>query len=69
MIFRSHTNCALNIPASISIYARYLTDLQAVTSIEDQIRVCRERIEHEGWIYVHAYHDRAMIGSSHLRPG
>ena len=51
------------------IYARYSTDLQAAASIEDQIRICRECIEREGWIYLHAYHDRAMSGTSHLRPG
>ena len=51
------------------IYARYSTDLQRTASIDDQIRVCRERIEREGWTYLHAYHDRAMSGTSHLRPG
>jgi DNA invertase Pin-like site-specific DNA recombinase len=28
-----------------AIYARYSTDLQSASSIEDQIRLCRER----GW--------------------
>jgi DNA invertase Pin-like site-specific DNA recombinase len=51
------------------VYARYSTELQRTASIEDQIRVCRERIEREGWTYLHAYHDRAMSGTSHLRPG
>jgi DNA invertase Pin-like site-specific DNA recombinase len=51
------------------IYARYSTDLQRTASIDDQIRVCRERIERDGWTYLHAYHDRAMSGTSHLRPG
>lgn len=51
------------------IYARYSTDLQATTSIDDQIRVCRERIDHEGWTYIQAYCDRAMSGTSQLRPG
>ena len=50
------------------IYARYSTDLQSGASIEDQIRICRERIEREGWKYLVAYHDRAMSGTSHLRP-
>jgi site-specific DNA recombinase len=52
-----------------AIYARYSTDMQSVSSIEDQIRLCRERVAREGWSYLHAYHDRAMSGSSHLRPG
>jgi DNA invertase Pin-like site-specific DNA recombinase len=51
------------------IYARYSTELQRTASIDDQIRVCREQIEREGWTYLHAYHDRAMSGTSHLRPG
>lgn len=39
------------------IYVRYSTDLQRAASIDDQIRVRRERIEREGWRYLHAYHD------------
>ena len=50
------------------VYARYSTDLQAASSIEDQVRICRERIEREGWTYLHAYHDRAVSGTSTLRP-
>jgi site-specific DNA recombinase len=50
-------------------YARYSTDLQRTASIDDRTRVCRERIERDGWTYLHAYHDRAMSGTSHLRPG
>jgi len=51
------------------VYARYSSDLQRTESIEDQIRICRERIVREGWTYLHAYHDRAMSGASLLRPG
>jgi site-specific DNA recombinase len=50
------------------VYARYSSDLQRDASIEDQIRLCRERIEHERWTYLHAYTDRAISGSSALRP-
>jgi DNA invertase Pin-like site-specific DNA recombinase len=50
------------------IYARYSTQLQRDASIEDQIRMCRARIEHEGWHYRHAYTDRAVSGASVLRP-
>jgi hypothetical protein len=46
------------------IYTRYSTDLQALTSIEDQVRICRERIDREGCTYLHAYCDRAMSGTS-----
>jgi DNA invertase Pin-like site-specific DNA recombinase len=50
------------------IYARYSSDLQREASIEDQIRLCRKRIEEEGWQYLHAYTDRAQSGASALRP-
>jgi DNA invertase Pin-like site-specific DNA recombinase len=55
-------------PLRAVIYARYSTGFSG-RSIDDQIRVCRERIEREGWTYLHAYHDRAMSGTSRLRPG
>ena len=32
-----------------SIYARYSSDLQSDASIEDQIRLCSERADAEGW--------------------
>ena len=50
------------------VYARFSSDLQRDASIEDQIRLCRERIECEGWHFLHAYTDRAISGSSALRP-
>ena len=51
------------------IYARYSTDLQREASIEDQVRVCRQRIEHEGWHLAATYSDAASSGASRLRPG
>jgi site-specific DNA recombinase len=50
------------------IYARYSSGLQREASIEDQVRLCRKRIEHEGWQYLHTYTDRAISGASALRP-
>lgn len=50
-----------------AIYARYSSDLQNPSSIEDQIRVCRESIDREGWSYHNAYCDRAASGASRLR--
>jgi site-specific DNA recombinase len=32
-----------------AIYARYSSDNQRDASIEDQVRLCRERIERESW--------------------
>lgn len=48
---------------------RFSTDMQNPTSIEDQLRVCTERCQREGWTFVGAYEDRAMTGTTHLRPG
>ena len=50
------------------IYARYSSDSQRDASIEDQVRLCRTRIAQEGWVYLHAYTDRALSGASTLRP-
>jgi len=52
-----------------AIYARYSTELQSEASIEDQIRICRERALREGWQVTEAYHDRAISGASQMRPG
>lgn len=51
------------------IYARYSTDLQRDASIEDQVRLCRERVALEGGEIVKVYSDKAMSGGSLLRPG
>ncbi|MGY6411659.1 MAG: recombinase family protein [Alkalilacustris sp.] len=52
-----------------AIYARFSTALQREASIEDQERLCRERAEREGWRVVESFADRAISGSSLLRPG
>ena len=52
-----------------ALYARYSSDLQRAASIEDQIRLCRERISREGWQLVATYTDRASSGADRLRPG
>jgi DNA invertase Pin-like site-specific DNA recombinase len=38
-------------------------------SIEDQVRLCRARIDREGWEHVTNYTDRATSGASSLRAG
>src|SRR3954453_5635014 len=50
------------------IYARYSSDLQREASIEDQVRLCRERAVTEGWSVGCVYADRASSGSSRFRP-
>ena len=54
-----------------AIYARFSSDeLQTESSIEDQIRICRERAEREGWKIVEIYCDHGISGASTiLRPG
>src|SRR5918994_5652097 len=51
------------------VYARYSSDHQRNASIEDQIRECRAFIDRQGWVYEHAYVDRALSGASTVRPG
>ncbi|HUU24804.1 MAG TPA: recombinase family protein, partial [Methyloceanibacter sp.] len=51
------------------IYARYSTDLQSASSIDDQIRLCRERVERDGHELVKVYSDRAVSGATLIRPG
>lgn len=53
------------------IYARFSTDKQRETSIEDQARVCRARIDAEGWQFVELFHDVETSGQTLIgaRPG
>ena len=47
-----------------AIYARFSTDKQRETSIDDQARVCRGRIDAEGWEFVDLYADSETSGRS-----
>ncbi len=47
-----------------AIYARYSTDLQSPTSIEDQVRLCRAYAERQAWLVVAVFEDRALSGAS-----
>jgi site-specific DNA recombinase len=47
-----------------AIYARYSSDLQSAASIDDQIRLCRERVEQENGTVVDIYADYAISGGS-----
>ena len=51
------------------IYARYSTDLQSASSIDDQVRLCRGCIERDAHELVQVYSDRAVSGASLMRPG
>lgn len=47
-----------------ALYARYSSDLQNPGSIDDQLRLCRELAEWQGWEIVGLYHDEAVSGAS-----
>ena len=51
------------------VYVRYSSDSQSAASIEDQLRVCKERIAREGWTLQQVHRDAAFSGASALRPG
>ena len=53
----------------VALYARYSSDNQRDASIEDQLRLCRQHAEKQGWSIVDSYTDRAISGASLLRPG
>jgi len=54
----------------VGLYARYSSDNQNATSIEDQFRICRGRAAQDGWQIVGTYQDPAISGASViLRPG
>lgn len=54
----------------VALYARYSSDMQSMSSIEDQFRVCREQAAREKWKVAGAYKDAAISGASvTLRPG
>jgi site-specific DNA recombinase len=54
-------------PIRAVIYARYSSENQREASIEDQVRLCREQIEREGWELVRVFHDAAASGGSTFR--
>ena len=52
------------------IYARYSSDLQSPTSIDDQIQLCRTYADRQGWVVIATYHDAALSGFGvEQRPG
>ena len=54
----------------VAIYARFSSDLQNPASVDDQIRICQEHADKEGWQVLDPYVDRAISGASMmLRPG
>ena len=52
-----------------AIYARYSSENQREASIDDQIRICKDRIAREGWDLVQVYRDAGISGASTVRAG
>lgn len=52
-----------------AIYARFSTSLQDLRSIEDQVRICVERADREGWTISGVFTDPAISGAVRDRPG
>ena len=54
----------------VALYAWHSSDNQRDASIEDQLRICREKAEREKWTIVSTYKDAGISGASMiLRPG
>jgi DNA invertase Pin-like site-specific DNA recombinase len=51
------------------IYARYSSENQREASIDDQIRVCKERVARESWRLSQIFRDAALSGASARRSG
>ena len=46
----------------VALYARYSSDSSERASIADQLRVCREFAERQGWTVVRSFKDAAISG-------
>ena len=51
-----------------AIYARYSSDLQSEASIDDQVRLCRERAKRDGMTVSDVYTDYAISGGNLSNP-
>lgn len=52
----------------VAIYARYSTDKQDASSIDDQVRRCSEYAKKHGWHVVEVFSDEAISGAHLERP-
>jgi site-specific DNA recombinase len=53
-----------------AIYSRFSTDRQTDSSIADQVRVCTEYAERQGWSITHQFEDQGISGAAlGNRPG
>src|SRR4051794_40966579 len=58
-------------PMRVACYARFSSDLQRETSIDDQVATARRHAAAQGWIILddHIYTDAAVSAASLERPG
>jgi DNA invertase Pin-like site-specific DNA recombinase len=55
---------------NVALYARYSSDLQRQSSIEDQLALCKVHAARQGWRVSHEYADSKLTGATLLlRPG
>ena len=54
---------------NVALYARHSSANQREASIEDRLRLCRERAGRENWKIIDSYSDRSVSGASLIRPG
>ena len=55
-------------PLRAAIYARYSTDKQKETSVEDQFRLCRRHCDQKGWQVTQVFADHGISGTTSQRP-
>ena len=55
-------------PLRAAIYARYSTDKQKETSVEDQFRLCRRHCDQKGWQVTQVFADHGISGTNSQRP-
>ena len=54
----------------VALYSRFSTDRQNESSIADQVRVCTEYVERQGWKVVERFEDQGISGAAlGNRPG
>lgn len=53
----------------VALYARYSSENQKDSSIDQQLRMLMQRVEAEGWEVAGVYQDKALSGANMMRPG
>jgi site-specific DNA recombinase len=48
----------------VAIYARFSSELQDARSVGDQVALCREHAQRQGWSVVQIYADEAVSGAT-----